>query len=104
MANGIIVPNIIDTGWVLLAASVSPSNSPVYIRRVDDVVYIKASGWVALNTLTLPSDFRPSELTYLACVGNDGSDVLMGRLQINTNGTMLLYKATSCIGQVSFML
>lgn len=102
--NGVIIPNKIDTGWVLLSTSVPPSNSAVYIKREGDRVTLRCDGWANVTTLTIPSEYRPSIITYVIACGNDGQSITMDRLSINTNGSMSLVTTSMIIGQVSYSL
>ena len=102
--NGAIIPSNINTGWVLLSSSVPPSNSAVYIKREGDRVTLRCDGWANVTTLTIPSEYRPSVVTYVATCGNDGQGIVTDRITINTDGSMVLVTTSMIIGQVSYSL
>ena len=80
MANGVIVPSKIDTGWKVI-------NENLFYRRINSIVYVSITGvattssWAQVGTL--PSDCLPSKFMY-QCVYASGANT--ANVFINSTG------------------
>lgn len=92
MANGIIVPNDYDTGWVELNANLS-------YRRINEVVYLKIrsqSDSTGVEVGNLPVGIRPetSDVYTTALADNYISPIRFWEIQILRTGKVVSWSNT----------